>query len=203
MSVVKLLQKIVMVVLCLFSIASSIAMAEGGAGVSVPSPAIDTSSPEAALRSYWDYLDWRDRVSLQYIQSSEYRMDANLRNSLLDGERLALENWRDREHSPKIFRREIVKTIQLGAVSAEIVTHIRNVTPTEPAINPKRLGKMDKLLFGQKTNGRMFKYLMGKKDGAWKVQQVFAEQSIYGDKTGWEPAYTIPLMPANTIALDP
>lgn len=181
----------------------SFAVAEEEADVLASLPAIDTSSPETALKSYWVYLDWKDRIFSQYLQSSTYRFDAQIRDRLLEGERLVLENWREKERFPKSFRREIVQIVQSGEDTAEIIAHIRNVTPNEPAAAPGNMSKVDKLMFSQKTNGRRFKYLMGKKDGAWRVTQVLVEKAIYGDKTGWEPAYTIPFAPANTLALDP
>lgn len=197
------MQKIFTVFIILFATFNvSTSMAEV-AGVPVPAPVIDNSSPEMALRGYWAYMDWKGRVISQYIQSAVNSADAGLRNQLLGGERLALENWRDREYSQKFFQREVMKTVQLSDDSAEIVVHIRNVTPNEPAIDTGRMSKVNKLLFSQKASGRIFKYLLEKKGGDWKVMQVFAEKTIYSDKAGWEPAYVIPFAPTNTLALDP
>lgn len=201
---VKFMQKLTMVsMVVLTTFNMSVSMAEEPTGISIPPPAIDTASPETALRSYWAYLDWKDRIVSQYIQSSVNRSDAGIRTRLLGGERLALENWRDREQSPKSFQREIIKTVQSGDDSAEIFAHIRNVTPIDPPVDPNRLSRVNKLLFSHRTEGVTFKYLLGKKDGAWKIMQVFSEGAVYGDKTGWIPVYTLPFAPVNSFSLDP
>lgn len=197
------MKKLSLIFALFFIVASALQAGDVVTTPAVQLPGIDNSSPEKALNSYWAYMDWQEQAISAFVQSTEYRLDMRFRNQILGGDRLALENWRDRKYSRKSFQREIIRSVQLTDDSAEIVAHIRNVTPNEPAIDPGRLSKKDKLIFSQKASGKIFKYLMEKKDGAWKVMQVFAEQSIYGDKAGWVPAYVIPFAPANTLALDP
>jgi len=148
-------------------------------------------------------MDWEEQVLAAVVQSPEYRLGTQFRNQILGGDRLALENRRDRERNQKYFRRTIIQSARLGEGSAEIVARIQNVTPVDADFDPKLLGRVDKLLFARKADGGEFKYVLEKLADGWRITQVLVSKTIYGEKNTWLPAYDILAIPANVLTLSP
>ena len=177
--------------------------AADGVTNSVPPPAIDKSTPEKALNSYWAYLDWQEQVHDSYLQSAEYRMDKSVRNQVMGGDRLAFQNWSDLAYRQKKFLRTIVKAKSVSDNSTEIIARIQNVTPVAADVNPDLLSRSDKMLFSRKSTGDEIKFVIEKQADGWKVTQALVNNSFDGENGYWTPAYAIPAIPAYTLTVMP
>jgi hypothetical protein len=169
-------------------------------------PRIDISTPEKALKTYWDYLDWRDVLTAPII---DLPASAKIiREELLVGKRLEDEKKLDMDRIPKQMHRTIIKINEISDSKAEIDAKITNVTQLPDAYAEQKLlseltGRQKIIpVLVQKKKGAEFKYTLVKDKGGWKVADVLFVSSTGGFAVE-QPAYIFEEIPYSTYKLIP
>lgn len=169
-------------------------------------PRIDISTPEKALKTYWDYLDWRDVLTAQIVDLPTAAK--KIREELLVGKRLEDENKLDLDRIPKQINRTIIKVNEISDAMAEINAKIINVTPLPDAYAEEKLlreltGRQTIIpVLEQRKKGAEFKYILVKDKAGWKVADVLFVNSTGGFPLQ-QPAYVFEAIPYSTYKLIP
>lgn len=158
-------------------------------------PAADLASPEAALRSYWALLDWRDAAQ---------RARAGLDATEMTYQRRMIEVTTGRtrkfhetvqaavqEHRQTRLERKIVKAAQESPERAVITAKIRNVTPIPAGVKPPSPTAAQ-----MRKKGEDYRYVLVLEDGQWRVLEVWslftAPRLLYAPFAAEYPAYVPP-----------
>lgn len=152
----------------------------------LPSLTIDTSTPEKALKSYWEAKDGlrrayetirAARVSEEEALAARIGFDPR---KFMTGERLANQLHK----KPSVFTeygREILEVKQDTDSRVTFIVRVRNITPApEGAVVTDSDMK-------RREEGEKLRYLLEKEDGAWKVSQVFEYDEFVQRYEGREP----------------
>lgn len=169
-------------------------------------PRIDISTPEKALKSYWNYLDWRDVLTAPVVDLPSAAK--KIREELLVGKRLDDEKALDLDRMPKQFNRTIIKVNEISDAKAEIDANITNVTPLPDAYSEEKLlheltGRQTTIpVLEQRKKGAEYKYTLVKDKAGWKVADVIFVSSTGGFSVQ-QPAYVFEAIPYSTFKLIP
>jgi hypothetical protein len=168
----------------------------GACAAQAPAPPVaDLASPEAALRSYWALLDWRDaaqraRAVLDETEMTYQRrmieMTAGRTRKFYQTVQAAVQ-----EHRQTRLERKIVKTAQDSPERAVITANIRNVTPIPAGVKPPSPSAAQ-----LREKGEDYRYVLVLEDGQWRVLEVWslfvAPRLLYAPFTAEYPAYVPP-----------
>jgi hypothetical protein len=139
------------------------------AGFAAPAgaQAVDLSSPEAALRSYWGMQDALDSIAAAMVTGpAESNPFASMRQAY---EQTVAGRAREMLAAPFVrqtYAREVEAVDMAGASRALIMTVIRNTTPLAEGTN---LTHEQQELRGE---GQQFRYVLELADGSWRITQV-------------------------------
>jgi hypothetical protein len=151
---------------------AAMAAAAGAAAQSSSPPAADLASPEAALRSYWRLLDWRE-------QALRERGPVDPTEAAYQRQMMEITAGRTRQFYQSVqsvvearrrtkLERKIVSNTQESPQRAVIVANIRNVTPVPRGAKPSPA------LVRQRKKGEDFKYVLALDATQWKVLEVWS-----------------------------
>lgn len=158
------------------------ARSEGPAGAALhlerSTDTLDTSTPEAALRSYWHLSD------ADTLSGDEAR--ARSLDALFTGPAAVA---RAQSRVPETFAREIVEEERRGA-RVFVTVRIRNTTPRPVGANPSA----DEMQ--RRRHGGQFRYVLAREGAGWKIEQI---QSREFDEDEWRDWYDpTPRLPLET-----
>ncbi|HJT60664.1 MAG TPA: hypothetical protein VJ797_03210 [Burkholderiales bacterium] len=157
-------------------------------------PAADLGSPEAALRSYWGLLDWRE-------QALRERAPADPTEAAYQRQMLEITAGRTRQFHESVqsliqqrrrtkLERRIVSNTQESPQRAVIVANIRNVSPVPKGAKPSPA------LVRQRKKGEDFKYVLALDATRWKVLEVWSlsmgPRLLYAPSAAAYPAFVPP-----------
>lgn len=155
-------------------------------------PAVDLSTPDRAIKSYWAMVDATNAAEYEIILESRSRhRDVRARlNSLFSADvRNSLEPEYMRE---EIFSRDIVSVDVETESRAVIVATIRNATPI-PA--NAEVSKSDE---EQRRDGDRYKYVLEREGEDWLVAEIWEYASYLRDWRKVVPRDTTPSVPQFT-----
>lgn len=139
---------------------------------------LDTSTPEAALRTYWRLSD------ADTLSGDEAR--ARSLDALFTGPAAVA---RAQSRVPETFAREIVEEERRGA-RVFMTVRIRNTTPRPVGATPSA-GQMHRRRLGDQ-----FRYVLAQEGAGWKIEQI---QSREFDEDEWRDWYDpTPRLPLET-----
>jgi hypothetical protein len=146
-------------------------------------PAIDTSTPDRTLKSYWavrDYVLQRERL-LALDALPQYQVAERL----LDTVAAAPVASAQRRLAPPIetFSRDIVEVKVESESRAVALATIKNISPIPPGAEVSRFDEE------QRRNGERLRYVLEKEGSGWRVAEVWTWQS-YG-APGWKKAMPV------------
>lgn len=167
------------------------AAAAGSAAQTPPAP--DLASPEAALRSYWGLLDWRE-VALREraVDPTEAAYHRQMVEITAGRTRQFYESVQSliQERRRTQLERKIVSSKQESPQRAVIVANIRNVTPVPRGVKPSSS------LVRQRERGEDYKYVLALDGTQWKVLEVWSlsmgERLLYAPSAAEYPAFVPP-----------
>jgi hypothetical protein len=132
--------------------------------------AVDLSTPERALRSYWHLREMADTIGAPAdTAAARYRnwQRADTTLARIYGG-VALAEYR-RSRQPRVrqrYTREILDIEQQSDSRAVVLARIRNVTPVPPAASP------DEFSARRRAEGDVYRYLFERDSAGWKLVQV-------------------------------
>lgn len=143
---------------------------------SEPLPAIDISSPDKALKSYWAVIDWKRR-----LDAENYAMwrDSDRVRSTNDALAKVAVSAFAKKHTPgqvETFEREIVEAKVETDTRAIIKTLIKNSTPIPPGAEVTPYAKR------QRAQGDQYRYVLERDADGWKIAEVWEFDSIVDNK---------------------
>ena len=191
--------------LSLLPIASAMAENKAATKAAAP-PRIDIATPESALKTYWNYLDWRENL----LAPKEAPLDATrkMRDELLANKRLEDEKNLELDRIPMQMRRTILKTNQVSAERVEIDAKITNLTPLSEEFSEEKLlrelsGRQKFIpVLEQRKKGDEFKYTLIKDKAGWKVADVQIKIDTMGVQV-MQPAFSFEAIPYSRYRLLP
>jgi len=164
----------------------------------LPIVAIDVSTPDRTLKSYWltkdsfrkTHFDWV-AAQLPELQKLNNKIGFDIRK-LMASDVLSFhqERVKPKQGQFEEYSREIVDIKQDTESRATAVVKIRNSTPiSEGAV----VSDSDKK---QREKGESLKYVLEKEADGWKVAQVYKFDEFYAkygeDKDPWRKVFTVP-----------
>ena len=151
-----------------------------------PAPALDQSTPERTVESWWALQAWfegEDRRIYGVILRQEYERGKRreLYAAISAGETQARLTDLDIP-APQRFERKIL-TSREEASRAEVVARIRNVTPIPEG------AKVSDAVRERAAEGEVFRYFLVREPGGlWRVEQVLVRAG-YSDE-GWRKSFS-------------
>lgn len=132
--------------------------------------AVDLSTPERALRSYWHVKEMADTLvapaDSAAVRYRDWRRADTTLARIYGG--VALAEYR-RSRRPRVrqrYAREILDIDQAAEGRAIVLARIRNVTPIPPAAAP------DEFSARHRAEGDVYRYLFERDSAGWKLVQV-------------------------------
>lgn len=155
--------------------------------------AVDLSTPDSALKSWWRYQDERTARSFEECKDYLKRHEGETKGYAVYIQGTMLEKLSEKRGCTLLrYARDIQEVKVETETRAVAFAMIHNVTPIPEGAVPDELdGKWRK-------EGRSFKYLLEKKNGLWLISQVY-EANSYPANMPWKPSYEPsdkPLYPA-------
>lgn len=157
----------------------------------VPKLVVDASTPDRALKSYWQVKDavrklghdWNVTAISDFQRlKSKARID---NKKLMTSDVLAAHQEYDRPAQVQLkfidYSREILEIKQDTESRATALVKVRNSTPISAAIS---LSDSDKK---QRAEGEKFRYVLEKEEDGWKVAQVYKYVTYRSSLNGNEP----------------
>jgi hypothetical protein len=137
---------------------------------SAPQITLENSSPDAALKSWWKYIDFRmkeevDRCNFLKAQGKPKHESLVTKVAVADV-RAYLTTMRD-ECEGDVVKREIDEVKVETDTRAVAVARIYNASPIPPGVTPSVHEEK------QRKEGFQYRYLLEKEDSFWKVSQVY------------------------------
>ena len=130
-------------------------------------PAVDLSTPEATVRSYWRLQESLDSVAASILSGPEERDPfAQVRHGY---EQTVAGRAREVLTAPFVretFSREVEAVDSAGPGLAHVIARIRNTTPI-PA-GAELTHEQEEL----RNDGQQFRYLLEREGDAWRITQV-------------------------------
>lgn len=182
-------------VLIALSVLALVSCGGGGAGSATkppPPPAVDRTTPDRAIKSYWAMRDYMDQVRIPDLL--EYREREKSRESPLRALFSAEAVGESGPPSVSIFRRDIESVSTETQTRAVVVTRIRNASPIPQGAQPTAAESEDR------EKGTLFKYVLDRREDGWLIAEVW-EFERYGAR-GWSkllPADNRPTVPTLTF----
>ncbi|HVH12605.1 MAG TPA: hypothetical protein VM759_06125 [Longimicrobium sp.] len=147
--------------------------------------AVDLSTPEQALRSYWHLKAMTDTISAPAdttaVRFRTWRRADSVLARVYGGD--ALAEYR-RAHQPvqrQQYDRQILQVEPQTETRATVLARIRNVTPVPPG------AQQDVYTARRRAEGDVYRYVFERDSAGWKLMQVLAK-SYPGDMT-WHPYF--------------
>jgi hypothetical protein len=140
--------------------------------------AIDVSTPDKALKSYWAVNDI-ERQRLQGVHREHHaKVEAvrAQRKDVMTGTLVA--SLKVREYPLETFTRDIIEVKVESESRAVIVTLLKNTTPVPPGAEVSDFSQR------YRTNGERFKYILEKDQSGWKVAEVWEWEAF--QNAGWK-----------------
>lgn len=158
--------------------AAAVVMACAASPARAQQPAVDLSTPEAALRSYWRMQDALDSVAASIVTGpAEGDPFAAVRRAY---EQTVAGRAREVLASPFVrqtYVREVEAVDMAGPSRALVMTVVRNTTPL-PAGTALTIEQQE--LRGE---GQQFRYLLEQEGDAWRITQI----QLWDDLgSGWQ-----------------
>ncbi|MGE5385866.1 MAG: hypothetical protein ACM3SV_08255 [Betaproteobacteria bacterium] len=132
-----------------------------------PLPALDISTPENTLKSYWAALDEMLKLNVKPCEACtrlREHQKGTLTGDLLEGRRFVSD-------TPTMFERQIKETKKKpskdSAQMVEIVAVIKNVTPYPAEAAPNDYVKK------KRESGDKYRYTLVNAGGGWKISEIF------------------------------
>lgn len=159
--------------------------------------AVDVSTPDKALRSYWNLRDaqnsnWLTFANDPYVKklrSEMYGPYGEVVSPLI-----AKQKSNEWKADKDTFAREIIKIVFESESKAVITTEIRNNTPIA------EMAYLSISDLAQRNNGDAYQYVLEKYGENWKISEV-RMRSRYSDRERWDveaPSSTLPRFPIYT-----
>jgi hypothetical protein len=147
--------------------------------------AVDLSTPERALRTYWHIRSMADTigqpVDTAAVRFQNWQRADSVLARIYAGD--ALADYR-RAHAPAVrhqYAREILAVEPESDTRATVLARIRNVTPVPPGAAP------DPYTARRRAEGDVYRYVFERDSAGWKLVQVLTK-SYPGDMT-WRPYF--------------
>lgn len=142
--------------------------------------ALDLSTPDRALRTYWHIKSMADTIGAPVDTTAARYQNWQRADTVLariyGGD--ALAEYR-RNHEPSVrhrYHREILAVEPESETRATVLARIRNVTPVPPAVVP------DEFSARRRAEGDVYRYVFERDAEGWKLVQVLTK-SYPGDMT--------------------
>lgn len=144
----------------------------------------DLSSPDNALKSWWKYLDAVEKRQFEncgkYLERTSSR--ENYYSGFTTGEAFNVNSNRLKGCVLDTFSREIQEVKQETETRAIALVKIKNTT--QSSMTPSADDK------AAREKGAIYRYLIEKEKGEWKVSQVYKFSTYSFDKNDpWQPEY--------------
>jgi hypothetical protein len=159
-----------------------------------PAPVADIRTPEAALRSYWEVLDWNDavrrsrpadpheaeynRLMIQLTAGATRKFYESIGTLIAANRRTQLE-------------RKILTTTPESPQRTIIVANVRNVTPIPPGMKPP-----SPFVQQLREKGENFRYVLALEGSEWRIVEVWnlamGSRQLYGQSSPDYPAFVPP-----------
>jgi hypothetical protein len=169
-------------------------VAAGSPAAQPPPPAADLASPEAALRSYWGLLDWREqalreRGPVDPTEAAYHRQMMEITAGRTRQFYQSVQSLIQARRRTRLERR-IISHMQESPQRAVIVANIRNVTPVPKGAKPSAA------LVRQRKKGEDFRYVLALDATQWKVLEVWSlsmgPRLLYAPSAAEYPAFVPP-----------
>ena len=164
----------------------------GACAAQTPTPPMpDLANPEAALRSYWALLDWRDAAHrARGVDPAEVTYQRRMieittgqTKKFHETVRAAAEELRQTK-----LERKILKITQETPERAVIMANVRNVTPIPVGAKPP-----SPVAAQMREKGEDYKYVLILEGSQWRVLEVWSlfmgSRLLYAPFTAEYPAY--------------
>jgi len=170
------------------------ASARGLAADPPAAPVTNLGSPEAALRSYWALIDWREALrrsrTPDAAETSYHRMMIEVTAGRTQKFYQSIQALAESDRQTKL-ERKIISTTQESAQRAVVLANIRNVTPIPPGAKPGSPS-----LAQRRQKGEDYKYVLTLDGSQWKVLEVWSlfmgSRQLYGQAGPDYPVYVPP-----------
>lgn len=142
-------------------------------------PALDISTPESTLKSYWAFKEWYNAKRLSEIRqkfeeySQKEELDSMIPLTTGDMKRY-FKSFKPM--SPTVLERNIQGIFMASPSRAIITVIIKNVTPVPDGTVPSPLD------IEERKNGHEFRYVLLKESDGWRISEVWRAS------TGFMPA---------------
>ncbi len=162
-------------------------MAVGARSTPLPDSAfaVDLSTPDRALRTYWHIRSMADTigqpVDTAAVRFQNWQRADSVLARIYGGDALAEYRRTHREAVRQQYTREILQVEPQSETRATVLARIRNVTPVPPGAAP------DPFTARQRAEGDVYRYVFERDSAGWKLVQVLTK-SYPGDMT-WRPYF--------------
>lgn len=144
---------------------------------------VDTSSPDNAVKSWWSLMDHKMQAQNDFCEKYEGDHSAELSKFAAQISQGAVLSAIQRpvDCSGQVFRRDIQEVKVESETRAIVFVKVHNITPIPAgAIGDTYDEKWRK-------DGKAFKYLVEKLNGAWLISQIYMVDDIGDEK--WTELY--------------
>lgn len=175
--------------------ATTAAAVPAAAPPTAPTVEIDTTSPDAAVKSWWRVLDYRDQItSAQCLEQNVKETPTYFPMFEKLAQEAALRHYTEEERdcAASLYEREIQEVKSESDTRALVFAKIRNVSPIQPGADPSPDDR------NKRADGYRFKYLLEKTAAGWKVSQAYRFDYInqkYKLGDPWEKVYSTDTTP--------
>lgn len=140
-----------------------------------PPPAVDSTSPDNALKSYWSVVDWRKRISKQ---QHEETLQSKLTASMDDAHsKVAVPAiYKRRSYPLETFDREIIEAKVETDTRATIHAVIKNSTPIPEGADVTNYDRK------RREQGDRYRYVMERGQDGWRVAEIWEFDRYYDKK---------------------
>lgn len=130
-------------------------------------PAVDVSTPDKALKSYWAVKDWLEHSEISRRNADEFERQLITVREVTDGDAYATF-YRGTRNAFVLekFERDILDVKVDTESRATIMARVKNVTPPSADDAPF-------IRSSSSNEGDVFRYVLEKNEGKWRVVQAW------------------------------
>lgn len=152
------------------------------AAANVPAPAVDVSTPDKALRSYWSTMDSVRAYRRQVYEESVPKLatvDAALNKVLAPP--LMKVFAASKDGAPETFSRDIIEVKVESDSRAVVQAVVKNTTPIPAGADVTRQDEE------ARRHGEPYRYILEKGEGGWRVAEIWEWEKYM--QQGWRKRY--------------
>ncbi|HST58147.1 MAG TPA: hypothetical protein VLK84_05660 [Longimicrobium sp.] len=147
--------------------------------------AVDLSTPDRALRTYWHLRSMADTigqpVDTAAVRFQNWQRADSVLARIYGGDALAEYRRTHKASVRQQYAREILQVEPQSETRATVLARIRNVTPVPPG------AALDPFTARRRAEGDVYRYVFERDSAGWKLVQVLTK-SYPGDMT-WRPYF--------------